>query len=320
MRLLDGGDGQLLHPRPQDKPVPGSEAGTDIELPFAGVRTGTGSLTVTQYGFFEPRFDIVSFDWKSGAQRQPSLTSDAEEYGPVWRADGEIFAFVGDNDRQTDIYVADQSASKVTRVTETDRVSETPLSWSPDGSRLLFSARKASDPLADVDLFTLDLANGTRTRLTRSGGIGKGASWSLDGKWIAYVSKDETYGYDIHLMDVNGKHHRRLTSDKKDEDSPDFSPDGRQLLFAKAGGASTDTNEIWVMDLATQQARRLVKAGPFQKVRTPVWSPDGSWIAFCRDSDDRAESVYVMRPGTPNRTRLVYSGESLSIAVDWQPV
>ncbi|MGH9530901.1 MAG: hypothetical protein ACRD2Q_00810, partial [Terriglobales bacterium] len=57
---------------------------------------------------------------------------------------------------------------------------------------------------------------------------------------------------------------------------PQFSPDGRRLVFASDRSGS---REIWVCDADGQNAVRLTSMGAYL-TGTPRWSPDGTWIVF----------------------------------------
>ena len=89
---------------------------------------------------------------------------------------------------------------------------------SPDGRRVVIPGRDA------LDLLTL--ATGERTRL--ASGDASTASWSPDGRWIAFLGLSPG----VSVIGVDGKHGRRLTFGSGDHDAV-WSPDGKQLAFAR---------------------------------------------------------------------------------------
>jgi len=64
-----------------------------------------------------------------------------------------------------------------------------------------------------------------------------------------------------------------------------LSPDGRRLLYQSAVG-NIDHSDLFVLDLDSGSRTRLTRGG---RSFTPVWSPDGSKIAY-----SRAEQIVVI--------------------------
>jgi Tol biopolymer transport system component len=74
---------------------------------------------------------------------------------------------------------------------------------------------------------------------------------------------------------------------------PDWSPDGRRIVFAE-DGENMSFASIWTVRDDGHGARRLT-AGAH-----PVFSPSGQWIAFCRD-----DGLYRMRTDGTGIRRLL---------------
>lgn len=70
-------------------------------------------------------------------------------------------------------------------------------------------------------------------------------------------------------MQAEGQQQRRLTTSNEHEFSPQWSPDGRQLLFQRtvAGGDL----ETFMMDVGSGQTRQLTRASMF--LHNPTWRP-----------------------------------------------
>ena len=62
--------------------------------------------------------------------------------------------------------------------------------------------------------------------------------------------------------------------------SPRLAPDGRRLAISSVGPKESES-DLWVVDLASEQASRLTFAPGHE--RYPVWSPDGLSLAFQTD-------------------------------------
>jgi len=78
---------------------------------------------------------------------------------------------------------------------------------------------------------------------------------------------------------------------------PAFSPDGRRLAYsARATSSQADTFHIFVRDVPAGPAQQLT-AGPVSDT-SPVWSPDGSRIAFVRVTGGQGECVVIPATGS----------------------
>lgn len=133
-------------------------------------------------------------------------------------------------------------------------------SWSPDGSKLLFSTDAgmmiADDPTA---------ADRTTPRLLVPGGGNQ--RWSPDGHTIAFeTNPGETTGPNvetIELMDADGSNQRQLTKGH----NPIWSPDGKELAFLRWRGRIHRWGIYTIRDNGTGE-RLLANTG---SVDYPSW-------------------------------------------------
>ena len=85
-------------------------------------------------------------------------------------------------------------------------------------------------------------------------------------------------------MRADGSGQRRLTADTAQDHHPDFSPNGRKIVFASDRSGSYG---IYEMDLTSNALRRLRDSSANEY--GPAYSPNGKKIAFVSDrvgSDD----------------------------------
>lgn len=96
------------------------------------------------------------------------------------------------------------------------------------------------------------------------------------GKFLAFASTRHARKPDIYMKGVGSAAVTQLTSDSASDIQPEFSPDGKRIVFASDRSGNFD---IWMMTLNGSQATQLTRE-PAQDVH-PTWAPDGQRIAYC---------------------------------------
>jgi TolB protein len=120
---------------------------------------------------------------------------------------------------------------------------------------------------------------------------------------------------DIAIRAAGAKNLVRLTANRVIEAQPALSPDGRHiafLRFSRAGGYP----RLYVMQVDGRQQRRIASGA-----WGPVWSPDGTWIAYDgRDgirivrSSGRGDQLLVPETRRTSVLRPVWLSDGLHIA------
>jgi hypothetical protein len=146
------------------------------------------------------------------------------------------------------------------------------VSWSPDGSTLVYWA--ASGP-AGAGLVT-QAADGSAppVRLTEGGSVDDGDSvWSPDGEQIAF-RRVSGPGSDIYVMNADGSGVRALLAVDGFEQDPTWSPDGTQLAFkSDRAGAAGAGNHVWVMGADGSNPVQLPTGAEGVDDSAPAWGP-----------------------------------------------
>jgi Tol biopolymer transport system component/DNA-binding winged helix-turn-helix (wHTH) protein len=110
------------------------------------------------------------------------------------------------------------------------------------------------------------------TRLTFDDGLQIGATWSPDGRFIAY-SSNRGGKFDIWVQQVSGGDPVQVTKGPGQNWQPDWSPDGKYIAYRSENG---DGGLFIVPALGGEGLSRRV--APFGY--SPHWSPDSSEILF----------------------------------------
>jgi Tol biopolymer transport system component len=234
---------------------------------------------------------------RDGAQLRRLVPRASWSSLPAWSPNGAELAFVGRIPSLGEgVFVAGRDGSNPRLLFQVPNVLDgatvvarhdlTDLSWSPDGTRLLFE-------LQDW-IHVLRLDNGLATRLRARGYTPK---WSPDGRSIAFVQfcrlaviADD--GADTPTDPLRCSQPGSLMS------PPSWSPDGTRIVSA-ACPLSGCAVLVADADRGLPGSIRLISFGFL-----PAWSPDGGLIAFVRPIARAGAAVYVMRPDGSGVRRL----------------
>lgn len=99
----------------------------------------------------------------------------------------------------------------------------------------------------------------------------------------ADTAKDKRQS-DLWMASWGGAGQVRLTWSDESEHTPRWSPDGRRLAFLSARGDPRDVDQLWLLDRAGGEARRVSDlAGGVLEF---AWAPDGRRIALTASDPD----------------------------------
>ncbi len=106
-----------------------------------------------------------------------------------------------------------------------------------------------------------------------------GPELSPDGQWIVYTQRrwdldTMSSSGEIWRMRVDGSDARMLTQSKKGDSSPQFTPDGKSILFVSSRSGSS---QLWLLPFDGGEPRQLTDFAP--GLSGPVFSRDGRHIA-----------------------------------------
>ena len=152
-------------------------------------------------------------------------------------------------------------------------------SLAPDGSRLALSARG--------EVFDVPAKQGVTRNITHTPGVHeRNASWSPDGKNIAYIS-DQTGETELWMRPVGSDKAIQLTKDN-DTYIRDFewSPDGSQIVY-------TDRKNRMILLNVKTQTKQTLLTDEMGEIPTPSFSPDGKWLTYYRQGTNEYGVVYL---------------------------
>jgi Tol biopolymer transport system component len=214
--------------------------------------------------------------------------------------------------------------------------------WSPDGRQIAFT--RAYYRLADygLDMDGWVVSVGPKGEVTSPAkpwitGFGEdmGPVWSPDGRWVAYHSHRSATAVplyespgrtdDIWLMSAGGGPEIRLTDFGFEVGPPDWSPDGRHLIFdswEKNGVPRFAVPWIITIDPATGRslgAKRMPLPAGVTGISGEAWSPTDDEIAFVQRIDDVNRALWLSRPDGRDARKLVNFSSYTIGGVGWTP-
>lgn len=233
------------------------------------------AYTVTTVDSAKDRSDsdvwMVSWD----GRRSLRLTNSPEgESNPQWSPDNRYLSFVSGRfeSRGGQLWLLDRAGGEAVRVSDV-KGGFGSHEWSPDGSRVVF-VQKDPDPDESKP-------DSLRSRNPKPIVVDR------------YAFKRDITGYldrrrdHIYVLDINSKKVEQITTGDFDDSSPRWSPDGRKIAFVSerntADADRENNTDIYVVDAAPGATPMRLTDFPGPE-NSPVWSPDGSAIAFLRGS------------------------------------
>jgi Tol biopolymer transport system component/tRNA A-37 threonylcarbamoyl transferase component Bud32 len=233
---------------------------------------------------------------------------------PAFSPDGRSLVFSrginADANGQSDLYLLAFSdgwkpAGEPRQITFGNQGAQTPA-WTADGREIVYSVGSlVLRGLWRISVFGHAAGRAEPQPLPSVGNDASEPAISGSGHRLAYVHPfSHNSIWRMAAPSLEGKRLRPLNqpapliSSTRDDESPQFSPDGKKIAFASTRSGSL---EVWVCDADGSNAVQLTSFGG-PDISTPRWSPDGGRIAF--DSNAPGEwDIYVVgaNGGKPQR-------------------
>ena len=229
-----------------------------------------------------------------------------ELWDPALSPDGRRVAVSRVVQGSPDVWLID--GARTTRLTFEAENDNYPL-WSPDGSRIVFSAVRSSA----LNLYQKPSSGaGRETLLVESTQNKAATSWSRDGRFLLYDSVDATTRFDVWVLAMQGDPKPwTFLHTTFNEREAQFSPDGRWVAYESD---ESGRFEIYVRPFTGPGEAASAAAGPGTpggqwQVSTaggidPRWRPDGQALYYLAPDGTvmaapMAAKGATFEPGTP---------------------
>lgn len=276
--------------------------------------------------------------------------SDEDESNPKWSPDNRLISFLSSRDKakeKTQVWIMDRRGGEAKQLTEL-KVNISDYEWSPDSKKMLLTIRdqeilpdsskgKPAKPIVidryhfkqDVNgylegryahLYLFDLETKKLDTLTKGNYNHSDATWSPDGKHIAFTSNrskdpDRNTNTDIWIIEAKPKSSpRKLTNWIDFDRNPVWSPDGKSIAYLRSISPEWDTyDEPHVAVISADGGEPTILSQPLDRpVNKPQWSSDSKSILALIE-DDRQRYVMSFDVATKKYTRLSEGNCSITV-------
>jgi tricorn protease len=251
--------------------------GRDGFIYFVSDRDGNGLTNIWRVSDSGGKADKVTA-FKAGDVRWPAIS-----------ADGRVIVFEHD----FGIWKLDVNSKKATPISlnidaETqDNMSEVQsFSSTADDYDLAPSSRRIAVSVHG-EIFTAPVEEGDLKQITDNPARERSVGYSPDGKWLCYVS-DQSGREEYYVVPVDGSGPAtQITDIDALKLNYNWSPDSKEIVFAASD------NKLRKLIVATKQAT-VLDTSQFGGFGSPVYSPDGKWIAYSKSDASRTSDIYII--------------------------
>jgi len=298
--------------------VPASGAvNTQVTIVGSGFGGTQGTSTVTFGGLSAPVLSWADAGIVARVPVVPTTGGDSVLADVAITVGGEVVGVGAFTVVRGILYVAERGENLVVCQMNPDGSDQTDLTdstgaamwpvWSPDGTKVAFMGRIGEN----LDISVVDADGSGEQRLTYDPALDMFPVWSPDGNSIAFQTNRDGNN-EIYVMNADGTDQTNLTSYSKMDGWPSWSPDGARILFYSMQSVTLHIEEIepklalenlevTVMDTDGTDLVNLSRNDATDQL--PVWSPDGTQIAFQSDRDGPGE-IFVMNSDGTNQTNV----------------
>lgn len=271
--------------------------------------------------YIDNNFNVQSVN-PQGTERR-ALTTDASVSEqriymyPAWSPDSQRIAFIGTTNTstlQTALYTVSPAGTHRATVFSSSTQAPFYLYWSPNSQQIGFLAQSASEMA-----LMLGQADGNKQAQKLETGSPFYWAWSPDSQsMLMHIGGSRHNSSNAHLAVLRWQESISTTAlarGPSDFEAPQFSPDGKMILYA--GTADADNDALYLADAKDANASIITT---FNGRIAFAWSPDGKKIAWIITDPDSGlpnlGTVFISNADGKNAKALTTED---ALAFYWSP-
>src|SRR5262245_33520712 len=270
-------------------------------------------LTVAHKNSDGEPFSIFALSVETGAMQKltaPPVGTQGDQRA-AFSPDGKLLAFVRKSGGGgLDVYVTPLAEGEPRRLTFV-QTSILGLAWTADSREIVFSSIPTTGGNSNPSLWRVPAVGGPLERIEAVGRGVVNPAISRQGNRLAFAQLRSDYNvWRMPLRkSISGETAPvKLISSTYFDGSPQYSPDGRKIVFKSGRSGSY---QIWLCDregLSLRQLTSLVHTD----TGTPRWSPDGRQVAFDSITGGNRDIYVISADGGQPRRLTTEASEDLS--------
>jgi len=244
---------------------------------------------------------------------------------PIWSPDGATIAFDAAAGKGVNIFTVSRGMDPAQLPLSVGAFNGDPA-YSADGAQISFDQDTGPSAPTVHGIFIAN-ADGSNARRVTTGirtthAYDTQSQWSPDGKRLAFTRVKNGTQAAVFVVNIDGTGLKRLTPWSLDAANPDWSPDGREILFNPYYDPHRGKfSNVYSMRPDGSQKTRLTHAPPGVQSFAPAWSPDGTKIVFVRftpvgKNSQRFDLLTMSRDGT-HLHRITNMPQAFPTNPDW---